>query len=144
MEQDYPSISVEKKILNSVLASLGCENEEFVEKLTNWADIIRKTFYDGGVDEIIATRRLVHICNAYAIFGDKMKSIVMCVNRFDEETKSAFLDLYSKVDADVTVPSESTEDESTEDVDESTKVEETSTASVETSSNEEEDTETPF
>jgi hypothetical protein len=142
MEQDYPSISVEKKILNSVLASLGCENEEFVEKLTNWADIIRKTFYDGGVDEIIATRRLVHICNAYAIFGDKMKSIVMCVNRFDEETKSAFLDLYSKVDADVTVPSESTEDESTEDVDESTKVEETSTASVGTSSDE--DQETPF
>ena len=115
MEQEYPSVGVEKKILNSVLASLGCENTEFVEKLTNWADIIRKTFYDGGVDEIIATRRLVHICNAYAIFKDKMKSIQMCVNRFDEETKSAFLDLYSKVDADVTVPSESTEDESTED-----------------------------
>ena len=144
MEQDYPSISVEKKILNSVLASLGCENEEFVEKLTNWADIIRKTFYDGGVDEIIATRRLVHICNAYAIFGDKMKSIQMCVNRFDEETKSAFLDLYSKVDADVTVPSESTEDESTEEtaVREQNEYATEASSSVETSS--EEDQETPF
>ena len=132
MEQDYPSISVEKKILNAVLVSLGCENEEFVDKLTNWADIIRKTFYDGGVDEIIATRRLVHICNAYAIFGDKMKSIQMCVNRFDEETKSAFLDLYSKVDADVTVPGETpAEDGET-------------TLEEENASNEEEDTETPF
>ena len=111
MEQEYPSVGVEKKILNSVLASLGCENTEFVEKLTNWADIIRKTFYDGGVDEIIATRRLVHICNAYAIFGDKMKSIQMCVNRFDEETKSAFLDLYSKVDADVVNPNDTPADE---------------------------------
>ena len=84
-------------------------NDEFVDKLTNWADIIRKTFYDGGVDEIIATRRLVHICNAYAIFGDKMKAIQMCVNRFDEETKSAFLDLYSKVDAEVTNPNDPVE-----------------------------------
>ena len=144
MEQEYPSVGVEKKILNSVLASLGCENEEFVEKLTNWADIIRKTFYDGGVDEIIATRRLVHICNAYAIFGDKMKSIQMCVNRFDEETKSAFLDLYSKVDADVTVPSESTEDESTEEtaVREQNEYATEASSSVETSS--EEDQETPF
>jgi len=111
MEQEYPSVGVEKKILNSVLASLGCENTEFVEKLTNWADIIRKTFYDGGVDEIIATRRLVHICNAYAIFKDKMKSIQMCVNRFDEETKSAFLDLYSKVDAEVVNPNDTPADE---------------------------------
>ena len=132
MEQDYPSISVEKKILNAVLVSLGCENEEFVDKLTNWADIIRKTFYDGGVDEIIATRRLVHICNAYAIFGDKMKSIQMCVNRFDEETKSAFLDLYSKVDADVTVPGETPAEDGE------------STLEEENTSNEEEDTETPF
>lgn len=144
MEQEYPSVGVEKKILNSVLASLGCENTEFVEKLTSWADIIRKTFYDGGVDEIIATRRLVHICNAYAIFKDKMKSIQMCVNRFDEETKSAFLDLYSKVDADVTVPSESTEDESTEEtaVREQNEYATEASSSVETSS--EEDQETPF
>ncbi len=144
MEQEYPSVGVEKKILNSVLASLGCENTEFVEKLTSWADIIRKTFYDGGVDEIIATRRLVHICNAYAIFKDKMKSIQMCVNRFDEETKSAFLDLYSKVDADVTVPSESTEDESTEEtaVREQNEYATEASSSVETSSDE--DQETPF
>jgi len=144
MEQDYPSISVEKKILNAVLASLGCENEEFVEKLTNWADIIRKTFYDGGVDEIIATRRLVHICNAYAIFGDKMKSIQMCVNRFDEETKSAFLDLYSKVDADVTVPSESTEDESTEETDFMSEAEYATEASSSVGTSSDEDQETPF
>ena len=144
MEQEYPSVGVEKKILNSVLASLGCENTEFVEKLTNWADIIRKTFYDGGVDEIIATRRLVHICNAYAIFKDKMKSIQMCVNRFDEETKSAFLDLYSKVDADVTVPSESTEDEFSEEtaVKEQNEYATEASSSVGTSSDE--DQETPF
>ena len=144
MEQEYPSISVEKKILNSVLASLGCENTEFVEKLTSWADIIRKTFYDGGVDEIIATRRLVHICNAYAIFKDKMKSIQMCVNRFDEETKSAFLDLYSKVDADVTVPSESTEDESTEETDFMSEAEYATEASSSVGTSSDEDQETPF
>jgi hypothetical protein len=69
--------------------------------LVDWADIIRKTFYEGGVDEIIATRRLVHIAKAYSIFGDKMKAIELCVNRFDEETKTSFLDLYTKVDGDV-------------------------------------------
>ena len=141
MEQEYPSVGVEKKILNSVLASLGCENTEFVEKLTNWADIIRKTFYDGGVDEIIATRRLVHICNAYAIFKDKMKSIQMCVNRFDEETKSAFLDLYSKVDAEVVNPNDTPAEEGENALDENIANEESS-SSVETSSNE--DQETPF
>ena len=109
MEQEYPTVATEKKILSSILDSLNVSNDEFVDKLTNWADIIRKTFYDGGVDEIIATRRLVHICNAYAIFGDKMKAIQMCVNRFDEETKSAFLDLYSKVDAEVTNPNDPVE-----------------------------------
>ena len=141
MEQEYPSIGVEKKILNSVLVSLGCENTEFVEKLTNWADIIRKTFYDGGVDEIIATRRLVHICNAYAIFKDKMKSIQMCVNRFDEETKSAFLDLYSKVDAEVVNPNDTPAEEGENALEENIANEESS-SSVETSSNE--DQETPF
>ena len=141
MEQEYPSVGVEKKILNSVLASLGCENTEFVEKLTNWADIIRKTFYDGGVDEIIATRRLVHICNAYAIFKDKMKSIQMCVNRFDEETKSAFLDLYSKVDAEVVNPNDTPAEEGENALEENIANEESS-SSVETSSNE--DQETPF
>ena len=134
MEQEYPSIGVEKKILNSVLASLDCVNTEFVEKLTNWADIIRKTFYDGGVDEIIATRRLVHICNAYAIFKDKMKSIQMCVNRFDEETKSAFLDLYSKVDAEVVNPNDDPAAEGEAALD----------AEITESTESEEDPETPF
>ena len=72
------------------------------EKLTTWADIIRKTFYEGGIDEIIATRRLVHIANAFAIFGDRKKAIEMCIARFDEDTKTSFLDLYTKVDEQVT------------------------------------------
>ena len=101
LEQEYPTVATEKRILKSVLEDLNASNDDFVDRLVNWADIIRKTFFDGGIDEIIATRRLVHICNAFAIFGDRMKAIQMCVNRFDDETKTAFLDLYSKVDADV-------------------------------------------
>ena len=72
-----------------------------LSRLVDWGDIIRKTFYDGGIEEIISTRRLVHIVRAYSIFNDKMKSIQVCVNRFDDETKQAFLELYDKVDADV-------------------------------------------
>ncbi len=98
MEVGYPSAVTEKKIVNKVLASLGVEDTDFAEKLVNWANAIRKTFYDGGIDEVIATRRLVHISNAFAIFGDRMKAIEMCVNRFDEDTKTSFLDLYSKID----------------------------------------------
>lgn len=101
LEQEYPTVATEKRILKNVLEDLNASNDDFVDRLVNWADIIRKTFFDGGIDEIIATRRLVHICNAFAIFGDRMKAIQMCVNRFDDETKTAFLDLYSKVDADV-------------------------------------------
>jgi MoxR-like ATPase len=101
VEQEYPSVSVEKRILRNVFTSLNISDDDYIDKLVNWADIIRKTFYDGGIDEIIATRRLVHIANAFAIFNDRMKAIQMCVNRFDDETKTAFLDLYSKVDADV-------------------------------------------
>jgi hypothetical protein len=82
-----------------VFDSLGLKDNEFANLLVDWADIIRKTFYEGGVDEIIATRRLVHIAKAYAIFGDKMKAIELCVNRFDAETKESFLDLYTKLDA---------------------------------------------
>ena len=77
-----------------------------MKKLVDWADIIRKTFYDGGVEDIISTRRLVHVLRAYAIFGDKLKSIKMCLNRFDEETKQSFLELYDKVDADVDITKE--------------------------------------
>ena len=100
-EQDYPAPSVEKRILGGVASTLGITDTDFVARLVDWGDIIRKTFYDGGIDEIISTRRLVHILRAYSIFGDKMKSIQVCVNRFDDETKEAFLQLYDKVDADV-------------------------------------------
>ena len=95
-EQEYPSASVEKKIL-----SASCDDEKFVSHLVDWAGIIRKTFYDGGIDEIISTRRLVHIIRAYSIFSDKAKAIKVCLNRFDDETKQSFLELYDKVDADI-------------------------------------------
>ena len=100
-EQSYPSVSIEQKILEK-----ECEDTPFCKHLVDWADIIRKTFFDGGVDEVISTRRLVHIVRAYAIWGDKLKAIQVCLNRFDDETKSAFLDLYDKVDADVDLKSE--------------------------------------
>lgn len=102
-EQEYPSVAIERKILTRVGEQIGVNDNEFVNKLTDWADIIRKTFMDGGVDEIISTRRLVHIVKAFAIFGDRMTAIEMCTNRFDEETKVAFTDLYTKLDADAAV-----------------------------------------
>jgi hypothetical protein len=117
MEVGYPSAVTEKKIVNKVLDSLGVSDTDFCEKLVNWANAIRKTFYDGGIDEVIATRRLVHISNAFAIFKDRMKAIEMCVNRFDEDTKTSFLDLYSKIDAGVDVE-ESTEEVSEENTEE--------------------------
>ena len=92
-EQEYPTPSVEAKILSKM-----CDDDEFVTRLVDWADIIRKTFNDGGIDEIISTRRLVHIINAYKIFGKRMKAIQSCVNRFDDETKESFLSLYEKID----------------------------------------------
>jgi MoxR-like ATPase len=102
VEQDYPSNTVEKKILGKVFDALNINDSEFIEKLVNWADIIRKTYTEGAIDELVTTRRLVHISNAYAIFGmDRMKAISMCVNRFDDETKTAMIDLYTKVDAGV-------------------------------------------
>jgi hypothetical protein len=100
-EQEYPSVSVEKKIMTKLFEQLGVTDVEFVEKLVDWADIIRKTFYDGGVDEIISTRRLVHIGKAYKIFGKRDKAIDMCIARFDEDTKLSFRDLYSKIDSSV-------------------------------------------
>jgi len=108
VEQEYPAMSVERKILDKVFASLDVDAGDFSERLVTWADIIRKTFYEGGIDEIIATRRLVHIANAYAIFGDRKKAIELCIARFDEDTKTSFLDLYTKVDEQV---SNKTEDE---------------------------------
>jgi len=99
-EQDYPAPSTENRILGAVAAQLGVTDTEFCKRLVDWADIIRKTFYDGGVEEIISTRRLVHIVRAYSIFNNKAKAIQVCVNRFDDETKQSFMELYDKVDAD--------------------------------------------
>ena len=99
-EQSYPTPVIEQKILEGISLDLGVEDRDFCKRLVDWADIIRKTFYDGGVDEVISTRRLVHILRAYAIFGKKEKAIEVCVNRFDDETKQSFLELYDKVDAD--------------------------------------------
>ena len=103
IEQTYPTNKIEEKILVNELAKRDKVENEFVGNLVKWADVIRKTFYEGGVDEIISTRRLVHIVNAYSIFDDKVKAISMCISRFDAETKESFLDLYSKVDAGVSV-----------------------------------------
>ena len=102
-EQEYPSPAIERKILDKVADSVGVNDDDYLQKLVDWADIIRKTFMDGGVDEIISTRRLVHIIKAFAIFGDRMTAIEMCTNRFDEETKLAFRDLYTKLDDKVEI-----------------------------------------
>ena len=99
-EQDYPSPAIESKILGRVASTLGVTDTDFCKRLVDWGDIIRKTFYDGGIEEIISTRRLIHILRAYSIFNDKAKAISVCINRFDDETKQAFLELYDKVDAD--------------------------------------------
>ena len=101
IDQKFPSPSIETKILNNHMAKFGADDTDFVEKLITWADIIRKTFYDEGVDEVISTRRLCHIAQTYSIFKDRSKAIDLCIARFDEDTKSAFLDLYSKVDAGI-------------------------------------------
>ena len=98
-EQKYPSVAIEKKILNNTLKASGKSDVKFIDKLTTWADVIRKTYFDGGVDEIISTRRLVHITQAFAIFDNKMKAIQMCTNRFDDDTKNSFVELYTKVDS---------------------------------------------
>ena len=100
-EQDYPSPSIEMKIVRLHAAAVGVHDESFLKHLVDWGDIIRNTFYDGGIEEIISTRRLVHIIRAYSIFENKEKAIKVCLNRFDDETKQAFLELYDKVDGDV-------------------------------------------
>jgi len=104
-EQKYPSVKIEEKILIKTLEKNGKKDQSFCKKLVTWADVIRKTFFDGGVDEIISTRRLVHIVQAYAIFKDKLKAIEVCTNRFDEDTKNSFVELYSKVDGGATAES---------------------------------------
>jgi hypothetical protein len=99
MEQEFPPVRTERKIIEKELTTVGRTDNEFAEKLVTWADVIRKTFMDGGCDEVISTRRLVHIVETFGIFGDKMKAISLCLNRFDDDTKASFLDLYTKVDA---------------------------------------------
>ena len=96
-EQDYPNAKVEVKIVKNLMETYQCVDEEFAETLVKWADAIRKTFDDGGVDETITTRRMIHIVRAYAIFKKREKAVELCCNRFDAATKTAFIDLYDKV-----------------------------------------------
>ena len=105
IDQHFPSVSVERKIIEKHMEKYGSLDPNFCENLVNWADIIRKTFYDDGIDEVISTRRLCHIVQTFSIFNDKMKAIDLCTSRFDDDTKEAFLDLYTKVDSGVTVDS---------------------------------------
>lgn len=116
MEQEYPTLSVETKILTKVAESLSIplisEHTDFIKHLCTWAEIVRKTFADGGIDEVISTRRLVHILKAYSIFGKKKKAIDLCLSGFDDETKSCFVELYDKIDAEFSQES-SNEQEST-------------------------------
>jgi hypothetical protein len=109
VEQEYPDVKIETKILTKLFTSLGIADKAFAENLVKWADIIRKTFEEGAIDELISTRRLSHIAEAYTIFNDKMEAIKYCINRFDAETKTAFLDLYSKIDAGIDPTAETAE-----------------------------------
>ena len=101
-EQEYPPVSIEKKIVRKEMAAFGRADNEFADLLVTWADITRKTFAEGGVDEIISTRRLVHICKTYGVHGDRLKAVGLCLNRFDIDTKTSFLDLYTKLDVEAT------------------------------------------
>ena len=101
--QEYPSVAHETKILKKQFAKHEIKEDDFVDNLVKWADVIRKSFNEGAVDEIITTRRLIDITTSYAIFGDKMKSVVLCLNRFDDETRESFTDFYTKVDAGVSM-----------------------------------------
>ena len=118
IEQSYPTAKIEERILVNELAKRDIVDKSFVENLVKWADVIRKTFYEGGVDEIISTRRLVHIANAFGIFEDKVKAITMCISRFDSETKDSFLDLYTKIDAGIEVSAVGADDNDYDDDDE--------------------------
>ena len=111
VDQKFPSATIEKKILKKHMDKFDIQDDEFVDRLVTWGDIIRKTFYDDGVDEVISTRRLCHIVQTFSIFTDRMKAIDLCISRFDEDTKEAFLDLYTKVDSGVIVDGEDTSEE---------------------------------
>ena len=97
-EQDYPNAKVEVKIVRNLMETFQCLDDEFAETLVKWADAIRRTFADGGVDETITTRRMIHIVRAFAIFKNRVKAVELCCNRFDAATKAAFIDLYDKVE----------------------------------------------
>ena len=106
LEQTFPTMKTEEKIVMKHMKKFEKIDEEFSKLLVGWADAIRKTFYDEGIDEVISTRRLCHIVQTYSIFNKRDKAIALCVNRFDEDTKVAFIDLYEKVDATINAPSE--------------------------------------
>jgi MoxR-like ATPase len=110
VEQAYPSASQEKKIILGKMGKVNKVDEDFADKLVTWAEVIRKTFYEGAIEELVSTRRLEHIVNAYAMFDNRMKAIELCVNRFDEDTKTAFLELYTKVDSGVALEDNETEE----------------------------------
>tara|TARA_B110000902_G_scaffold266707_1_gene355653 strand:+ start:1856 stop:3103 length:1248 start_codon:yes stop_codon:yes gene_type:complete len=112
LEQPYADTKIEFKIVRGAMIQEGVDDEGFAKKLVDWADVIRKTFYDDAIDEVISTRRLVHIVKAFSIFKDKLKAINLCVARFDNETKDAFLDLYTKIDAGVSLDNETNEEAS--------------------------------
>ena len=115
MQQEYPPVKTERSILKKEMELTGEVDNEFCEKLVDWADIIRKSFYEGAIDDVVTTRRLVHIVNAYRMFNDKLKSITMCISRFDEETRNSILDLYTKIDAGVDMNAETNTETSEED-----------------------------
>ena len=119
VEQEYPTMATEKKIVIKKMERVNNVDEGFATHLVTWSDVIRKTYYEGAIDELISTRRLEHIVNAYAVFGDKKKAVQLCVNRFDDDTKQAFIDLYTKVDPTVTLDEAPEEQEIHEDFDES-------------------------
>lgn len=116
LEQSYPPVRTEQKIIKKDFELLGVSDDEFAEKLVDWADVIRKSFYEGAVDEVISTRRLVHIAKAFSMFNDKLKSIEVCLARFDDDTKAAFLDLYTKVDEGVLGQEEEIEESEENDI----------------------------
>ena len=104
LEQTFPTVAIEEKIVMKHMKKFEVMDEEFAKLLVGWADAIRKTFYDDGIDEVISTRRLCHIVQTFSIFNKRDKAIALCVNRFDEDTKLAFIDLYEKVDATINAP----------------------------------------
>jgi midasin (ATPase involved in ribosome maturation) len=106
LEQTFPTMQTEEKIVMKHMQKFEAIDEEFAKLLVGWADAIRKTFYDEGIDEVISTRRLCHIVQTFSIFGKRDKAIALCVNRFDDDTRAAFIDLYEKVDATINAPSE--------------------------------------